>query len=132
MTPPTSGSREPNQLDRPSHGAAANAAFEIAVDDVEYLRRPEGVLLARLYRPCGEGPFPGVVAVHGGAWCFQDRTADAAIYEPLAASGVVVAAVDFRMPPAAGYPASLADVNYAVRWLKAQAAGLAVDPGRAA
>ena len=33
----------------------------------------------------------------------------------------VVAALDFRMPPVAGYPASLADINYATRWLKSRA-----------
>jgi acetyl esterase/lipase len=34
----------------------------------------------------------------------------------------VVAALDFRSPPEASYPASVADVNYGVRWLKANAA----------
>jgi acetyl esterase len=34
----------------------------------------------------------------------------------------LVAAVDFRQPPEAGYPASICDVNLAVRWLKARAA----------
>jgi acetyl esterase/lipase len=42
--------------------------------------------------------------------------------EPLARSGVVVAALDFRMPPEAAYPASLQDISYAVRWLKSRAA----------
>jgi acetyl esterase/lipase len=46
---------------------------------------------------------------------------DIAINEPLAKSGVVVAALDFRMPPEASYPASLADINYAIRWLKTRA-----------
>ena len=48
--------------------------------------------------------------------------------EPLAKSGVVVVALDFRMPPDAGYPASLADVNYAIRWCKARAAELGSRP----
>jgi acetyl esterase len=39
----------------------------------------------------------------------------------LAATGIVVAAVDFRQPPEAGYPASICDVNLAVLWLKAHA-----------
>jgi acetyl esterase/lipase len=37
---------------------------------------------------------------------------------------VVVVALDFRMPPDAGYPASLQDVNCAIRWCKSRAAGL--------
>ena len=59
--------------------------------------------------------------LHGGAWCNKDRTSDAGIDEPLARSGVVVVSLDFRMPPEAGYPASLVDVNYAIRWCKARA-----------
>jgi acetyl esterase/lipase len=43
---------------------------------------------------------------------------------------VVVAALDFRMPPVAGYPASLADINYAIRWLKTRAAELGSRPDR--
>jgi acetyl esterase/lipase len=65
-----------------------------------------------------------VVSVHGGAWIREDRFKDAVINEPLARSGVVVASIDFRMPPAAAYPASMADINYAVRWLKTQAGAL--------
>jgi acetyl esterase len=96
--------------------------YEIDVEDVEYLRHGEQPLLARVYKPHGEGPFPLVIDLHGGAWCKKDRTSDAGTDEPLAKSGVVVVALDFRMPPDAGYPASLQDVNYAIRWCKARAA----------
>ena len=36
--------------------------------------------------------------------------------------------LDFRMPPDGGYPASLADANYAIRWLKTRAASLRSRP----
>jgi acetyl esterase/lipase len=39
--------------------------------------------------------------VHGGAWIGNDRLTNVDIDQALAASGVVVMAVDFRMPPAA-------------------------------
>jgi len=95
--------------------------YQIDIEDVEYLRHGDKPLLARIYKPRGKGPFPIVVDLHGGAWCNKDRTADAGIDEPLAKSGVVVAALDFRMPPDGKYPASLQDVNYAIRWCKARA-----------
>lgn len=98
--------------------------YAIDVEDVEYVRHGDRPLLARLFTPRGTGPFPLVVELHGGAWCRGDRLNDTVINEPLARSGVVVAALDFRMPPVAGYPASLADVNYAIRWLRAQAPAL--------
>ncbi len=96
--------------------------YAIDVTDIEYLRHGDKPLLARLYKPRGTGPFPIIVDLHGGAWCKKDRMADAGTDEPLAKSGVIVVALDFRMPPDAGYPASLADVNYAIRWCKAHAA----------
>jgi acetyl esterase/lipase len=96
-------------------------AYEFAVDDLAYLNHGGGPLLLRLFTPKGAGPFPLVIDLHGGAWCSQDRTSDTLFNEALARSGVVVAALDFRMPPVASYPASLADINYATRWLKARA-----------
>ena len=41
--------------------------------------------------------------------------------EALTRNGVIVAAVDFRVPPVASYPASLADIHYGIRWCKTQA-----------
>src|SRR4030081_242014 len=99
-------------------------AHEFTIDDVEYLSHGGSPLLLRLYKPKGAGPFPLMIDLHGGAWCSQDRTGDTMFNETLAKSGVVVAALDWRMPPVAGYPASLTDINYATRWLKARAGGL--------
>jgi len=101
--------------------ANAPKTYDIDVRDVEYLRHGDKPLLARLFTPRGSGPFPLIVELHGGAWNLGDRLMDVAINEPLAKSGVVVAALDFRMPPEASYPASLADINYAIRWCKTQA-----------
>jgi acetyl esterase/lipase len=79
-------------------------------------------LLARLYRPRGSGPFPAVVGVHGGAWTSGDRTNNAVIDQAVAAAGAVVLALDFRIAPRWRYPASVADVNFGIRWLKGHAA----------
>ncbi|HYB71284.1 MAG TPA: alpha/beta hydrolase [Candidatus Bathyarchaeia archaeon] len=104
-----------------SHGTSGH---EIDVRDVEYLRHGDKPLLARLFAPRGDGPFPMVVDLHGGAWCRGDRTNDTIMIEPLARSGVVVASLDFRMPPDASYPGSLVDISYGIRWLKSRAAEL--------
>ena len=106
------------------------ATHDIVVEDVEYLRHGASPLLARIFRPRAGGPFPMVVDLHGGAWCRGDRLNDAPINEALAQSGVVVAALDFRMPPVAPYPASLQDIHYAIRWLKTRAESLGARPDR--
>lgn len=101
---------------------------EFSVEDVEYHRDGNSAWLARLYRPHGAGPFPAVLEIHGGAWNSGDRTANPALAEGLAASGVLVASINFRMGGADPYPSSLADINYATRWLKARAGALSADP----
>jgi acetyl esterase len=100
----------------------SNDQFEVDVRDVPYQHQANKAWLARIYQPKGTGPFPTIIDVHGGAWHNGDRTNNAGIDQALAAKGILVAAVDFRQPPEAGYPASICDVNLAVRWLKAHAA----------
>ncbi len=95
--------------------------YEVDIEDVEYLRHGDTPFLARLFRPRGSGPFPMMVEVHGGAWVRGDRTNGDVANEALARNGVIVAALDFRVPPVASYPASLADIHYGIRWCKTQA-----------
>ena len=93
----------------------------LRIEDVEYQRQGGRALLARVYRPAGTGPYPAVLQVHGGAWVNKDRSDNDFIAKALAESGILVASIDFRMPPEAPYPASLADINLATRWLKSRA-----------
>jgi acetyl esterase/lipase len=96
--------------------------MDFRATDLEYQRHGGVPLMGRLYQPVGPGPFPAVLEVHGGAWTAGDRMNNVAIAEALAADGVVVLSIDFRMPPVAGYPDTVADVNFGIRWLKANAA----------
>lgn len=102
--------------------------FEIKVWDVEFRRAPARTLMARIYQPQGDGPFPAVLDLHGGAWNDKDRTANAPMDENLAASGLLVVAIDLTLAPEAPYPASVQDANYGVRWLKAKAPVWNGDP----
>jgi len=100
---------------------ATTVAFEVDVKDVEYQQLDGAPLLARVYRPVGVGPFPTIVDVHGGAWNNGDRTNDTVLDQALASRGILTVAIDFRQPPQAGYPASVQDMNLAIRWLKVHA-----------
>src|SRR5215831_17813606 len=98
------------------------------VEDIEYLRYGDKLLLARVFRPRGEGPFAALVECHGGAWCLSDRTTERLRHEAMASHGIVSIALDFRSGDTDPYPASVADINYAVRWAKANARTLKTKP----
>src|SRR5205814_9330132 len=69
----------------------------------------------------GPAPFPTLAHVHGGAWNNADRLNDTVMNQALATQGSLTVAIDFRQPPEAGYPASVCDMNLAIRWLKVHA-----------
>jgi acetyl esterase/lipase len=107
------------------------ARFEIKVSEVEFRRTSAGrVLMARIYQPTGAGPFPTVLDLHGGAWNAKDRHAEEPMDRALAASGVLVVAIDMTLAPEAPYPACVQDANYGVRWLKWKAASWNGDPSK--
>src|SRR3979411_2518500 len=92
---------------------AIEKRFEIEGRDLEYQRTdggpPPGLPLApRFSRPIrpgnSGGSFPAVIDVHGGAWASGDRLNNAPLDEALAKSGIVVLAIDFRLPPPHPYP----------------------------
>jgi acetyl esterase len=99
--------------------SGGKAPFEFMVKDLAYQRQDGKDRLARLYQPAGGGPFPAVLQVHGGAWNNKNRTDGQNTALDLVSAGIVVLAIDFRNAPEAPYPASLQDINYGARWLKA-------------
>jgi acetyl esterase len=102
------------------------AKLEFTTEDIVYRRDGANEWRALVYKPAGNGPFPAIIEIHGGAWNSGDRTNNPAIAEGLAASGVVVASIDFRMG-GDQYPSSLQDINYAIRWLKSNARDFNAD-----
>ena len=107
------------------------AKLEITVSEVEFRRNRSGrMLMARVYRPNGAGPFPTVLDLHGGAWNAKDRHAEEPMDRALASSGVLVVAIDMTLAPDAPYPACVQDANYGVRWLKSKAASWNGDPSK--
>jgi len=91
--------------------------------DVDYLTVGGQTFAATVYQPEGPGPFPAILDVHGGAWTREDvrRDEHAQFDRALAGLGLLVVAVDYRQSPSHHYPDSVADVNYAIRWLRANA-----------
>jgi acetyl esterase len=107
------------------------ARFQIKVSESEFRRTKAGrMLMARIYQPEGAGPFPTVLDLHGGAWNAKDRHAEEPMDRALAASGLLVVAIDMTLAPEAPYPACVQDANYGVRWLKWKAASWNGDPSK--
>ncbi|MGH7308132.1 MAG: alpha/beta hydrolase [Candidatus Rokuibacteriota bacterium] len=105
------------------------AVFELKVSEIEFRRTASGrTLMARIYQPQGSGPFPTLLDLHGGAWNHKDRLANEPMDRAVAASGVLVVAIDMTLAPEAPYPAAVQDANYGVRWLKSRAAEWNGDP----
>src|SRR6476646_1605490 len=108
-----------------------SAKFDLTVTAVPLRTNQAGrVLMSRIYRPNGAGPFPTVLDLHGGAWNAKDRHAEEPMDRALAASGVLVVAIDMTLAPEAPYPACVQDANYGVRWLKWKAPSWNGDPSK--
>ena len=95
-----------------------SAKFDVVLTDVDFRRNSAGRMLrAHIYEPIGNGPFPAVLDLHGGAWNLRSR-GGAPMGRALAATGVLVVSVDMTVSSEAPYPACVQDANYGVRWLK--------------
>jgi acetyl esterase/lipase len=96
---------------------------------------PAGELTVRIYRPTGEadGPRPGVLYFHGGAFISGDLdTGDGNCRDLCLAAGAVVVSVDYRLAPEHPYPAAFDDCYAALCWTAEHAGQLGVDPARLA
>ncbi len=101
--------------------------------DIEYGRVDDRSLKLDLYRPVApHDPVPGLIFIHGGAWKKGDRSDYKYYTVRFAERGYVVATVSYRFSREAPFPAAVEDVKCAVRWMRANAAALGVDPGRIA
>jgi acetyl esterase/lipase len=81
-----------------------------------------------LYVPDAAGPWPLVVAIHGGAFMMGDRRRELIHLPALLAAGYAVASVEYRFSGEALFPAAVLDVKQATAYLRAHAAELNLDP----
>ena len=91
--------------------------------------------LLDLYVPADGGPCPLIVWVHGGGWQAGSRNLGRALLERLTRQsdrGYAFASIDYRLSGDAIFPAQINDVKAALRWLRANAETLGIDPTRIA
>jgi acetyl esterase/lipase len=91
---------------------------------------PEHTVTLTLYVPDKPGAYPAILDIHGGGWAKRQVDSDRPMMERLAARGFVTGIVAYRLAQEAKYPAALHDCKAAVRYLRAHAAELKIDPER--
>lgn len=92
--------------------------------------RPD--LLTDVYRGSGDLPRPLAVVVHGGSWLHGDKGEVPTVSQALAAAGVTVFDVRYRLAPEHPFPAAIADVKCLLGRLREQADRYGIAPQRAA
>jgi acetyl esterase/lipase len=105
----------------------AEESYDVLPDQV-YVERDSGPLKSDVYVPHGDGSFPAMIVVHGGAWASGTKAQLAGIAEGLAKQGYTAAAISYRLAPQDKFPAQVYDCQAAVRWLRANAQKYKVDP----
>ena len=97
---------------------------------------PAGPIPVRACRPLGssaDAALPVLVYFHGGGWVIGDLdTHDVLCRQMCNLSGCAVVAVNYRLAPEHRFPAAVDDAIAATRWVRDQAATLALDPARIA
>lgn len=129
-----------------AHGPVPAGLPAGRVTTVTYCSPRHTKLAMDLYAPPAGAARPSPVAlyVHGGGFIFGDRKLHGLgakqanhagallprLRDVLTRRGFVVASIDYRMPPLTPWPAAVEDAKCAVRFLRAHAAALGIDPGR--
>src|SRR6202795_2304937 len=99
--------------------------------DVVFGRGGDRDLKCNVYMPPQAGTArPAVLLVHGGGWARGDRSQLHGYGILLGRIGYVCVAAEYRLAREAKWPAQIHDVKAALRWMRANAARLGVDPNK--
>ena len=125
----------------PPFGALPPDGFEMPTADVSHVARKwldipyERTSPAQqldIYLPeTGDGPFPVLLSIHGGAFAIGDKR-DMQVLPFLRglSRGYGVVGVNYRLSGEAIFPAGLQDVKAAIRWLRAHGREYSLDASR--
>lgn len=99
--------------------------------DLAYAEESPNQILDIFYPDEGEGPFPAVIVMHGGAFCAGHKRTHyiRSMCLPVT-QGYAVVTVEYRLSQESRWPAQLIDGKAAIRYLRAHARELKLDPER--
>ena len=112
--------------------AVKAAPPKLTIDqDLAYSKLGSRELKLDIARPAeGDGPFPAVLVIHGGAWRQGNKADVRPILPQFVEHGYVAVSPEYRFCPQDAFPAQIHDVKAAVRWLKVNAKKYRIDPDR--
>lgn len=123
--PPTPRLATKNRTVKSTHEFEKHGGITYTVNETE-------PLTCDVYVPAGEGPFPAILAVHGGAWRSGSKLHLAFHARHMASRGYVVVAINYRHAPSSKFPLQVHDCKQAVRWMRHNAINYKIDSTRIA
>tara|TARA_B100001093_G_scaffold520524_1_gene617664 strand:+ start:11154 stop:12062 length:909 start_codon:yes stop_codon:yes gene_type:complete len=83
-----------------------------------------------IYLPKGEGPFPVVFVIHGGAFKAGDKSTMLPYANDLVNRGFVACSINYRLSTEAVFPAAVHDTKAAVRYIRNNANVYKINPSK--
>jgi acetyl esterase/lipase len=116
-----------------AEGQASTSASLKIEKDVVFGKGDQTDLHCDIYRPpAGTEKHMALIHLHGGGFRGGSKADLADKVAPITALGYVSIAAQYRLSGVAKWPAQIADVKTAIRWSRANAASLGIDPKRIA
>jgi acetyl esterase/lipase len=134
----TSRSRRPNaaQPKRPNANAGVPDGIQV-VRDVVFAQAPTDAgktidlkMDTAFLKESDGKPMPAVIYIHGGGWAGGSKEAGTRQTIALALGGYFSVTINYRLSDEAIYPAAVHDCKAAIRFLRANAERLGIDPDR--
>lgn len=104
------------------------------ITDIVYAQKPYWFessmrcLRMNLMKPRGEGPYPVIIWLCGGAWKMMDKGYHLPEMVYLAEKGFAIASIEYRMTNEAQFPGQIEDVKEAIRFLRAHSEEFCLNP----
>lgn len=73
---------------------------------------------------------PGIIMIHGGSWVGGDKSRYDTMCRIFANEGYVATTINYRLAPQNQWPDQIGDVQLAVRYMRANASSLSLNPAR--
>lgn len=127
----TAGSDSSVETSVPGRTASSDTSSEIpsaiVETDVAYNENSRKQVLD-VYVPAGEGPFPTILAIHGGGFDGGNKRNYRQHAEYFVDRGIAFVSINYRLAPSTAHPGQIEDVHCALAWAHEHADRYRLDP----